>query len=92
MLNQNQWLAISLAVILGVACASEVFGRVQLARGTFIIQRTASSVPRVKNLRELINKLKTAGERVVRKGKVEQPFFSVKGRILTLGDHHGPEL
>jgi len=85
-LNQNQWLVISMAVIFAVAFGSEVFGRVEPARDTFIIQRTASSTLRVKNLRELINKLKTGDARVARKGKVEQPFFSVKGQIIVIGD------
>jgi hypothetical protein len=77
---------INLAVIFAVASGSEVFSRVELARDTFVIQRTASSTPRVKNLRELINKLKTGGERVAPKGKVVQPFFSVKGQSITIGD------
>jgi len=85
-LNQKQWLVISLAVIFAVASGPEVFSRVELARDTFVLLRAASSTPRVKNLRELINKLKTGDERVARKGKVEQPFFSVKGQIITIGD------
>ena len=74
------------AVNFTIASASVVFGRVEAARCTLIIQTTASSAPKVKNLSELVNKLKNGGERVVRKGKVDQPFFSVKGRIITFGD------
>ena len=85
-LNQYQWVVISMALIFTMASGSELFGRMGPARDTCMIQTNASSVPMVKNLRELINKLKTGGERVLRKGKVEQPFFSVKGRIITLGD------
>jgi hypothetical protein len=75
-----------MAVIFAVASGSEVFGRVELARDTLVIQTTLSSTPRVKNLRELINKLKSGGERVARKEKVEQPFFSVKGQIIAIGN------
>ncbi len=87
MLNQKiQPLVIGVGVIFAVASASDVFGRVKLARDALTVQTTASPTPKVKNLRELINKLKTGGERVARKGKVEQPFFSVKGQIITIAD------
>ena len=77
-----------MAVIFAVGSGFEVFGRVELSRDTFTVQMTALSTPRVRNLRELINKLKTGGEKVARKGKVEQPFFSVKGHIITIGDQN----
>jgi hypothetical protein len=38
------------------------------------------------NLKDLINKLRAWGEKVGRAGKVSQPFFSVKGQIITVGD------
>lgn len=84
--NQNQSLVVSMAVIFAIASESQLFGREELARETFIVQMTTSSTLRVKNLRELIKKLKSGGERVSREGKVEQPFFSVKGQIITIGD------
>jgi hypothetical protein len=45
----------------------------------------ASAVkPALRNLRQLINALKTRGKKVRRKGRVEQPFLSVKGQIITI--------
>lgn len=38
-----------------------------------------------KNLKDLINQLRAGGEKVGRAGKVSQPFFSVKGQIITIG-------
>lgn len=73
-----------MALFVAIACGSTVLGCVEPARGTFMTHRS-SSVPRAKNLRELINKLRKGGERVARKGRVEQPFFSVKGQIITVG-------
>ncbi len=37
-----------------------------------------------KNLNDLINRLKARGRKVLRGGKVSQPFFSVGGRIITV--------
>jgi hypothetical protein len=48
---------------------------------TSAIQTTSAVKPDVRNLRQLINALKTRGKKVRRKGRVEQPFLSVKGQI-----------
>lgn len=37
-----------------------------------------------KNLKDLVNRLRTSGEKVQRAGRVDQPFFSVKGQIITV--------
>ncbi len=39
-----------------------------------------------KNLKDLINRLRVSGEKVGRAGRVSQPFFSVKGQGITIGD------
>ena len=44
------------------------------------------SKPSLNNLGQLVSALKRRGEKVVRKGKVEQSFFSVQGRIITVKD------
>lgn len=75
-----------MALFVAIASGSTVLGRVEPAQGTFMIQRSSSSVSWAKNLRELINKLQKGGERVTRKGRVEQPFLSVKGQIITVGE------
>ena len=49
-------------------------------------QTETLSKPSLNNLGQLVNALKRRGEKIVRKGKVEQPFFSVQGRIITVGD------
>ena len=77
---------ISIVLFFAVACGSEVFGRSLTASDTITVQTATSSKPAVKNLRQLITRLKVGGERVAGKGKVEQPFFSVKGQIIILGD------
>jgi hypothetical protein len=37
-----------------------------------------------KNLTQLFNTLKNRGKKVRRKGRVEQPFLSVKGQVITI--------
>lgn len=37
-----------------------------------------------KNLKDLVNRLRTSGEKVQRAGRVDQSFFSVKGQIITV--------
>lgn len=53
---------------------------------TITIQTAASSQPNVRTLRELIAGLKGRGKKVGRKEKVEQPFLSVKGQIISVDD------
>lgn len=53
---------------------------------TITIQTAASSQPNVRTLRELIARLKGRGKKVGRKEKVEQPFLSVKGQIISVDD------
>ena len=53
---------------------------------TITIQTAASSQPNIRNLRELIARLKGRGKKVRRKEKVEQPFLSVKGQIISVDD------
>jgi hypothetical protein len=43
------------------------------------------SKPPLKDFRQLMRRLRATGEKVRRAGKVEQPFFSVKGQIITVG-------
>lgn len=50
------------------------------------VQTAASSQPNVKNLQELIAGLKRRGKKLGRKEKVEQPFLSVKGQIISVDD------
>ena len=48
-------------------------------------QQTTLRPPRpVRNLGDLINKLRARGQKVGRGRKVAQPFFSVPGRIITI--------
>jgi hypothetical protein len=82
-------LVISIAVIYAEASRSEVFGHSATATGdTMTVQTTRSSKPSVKNIRQLIDRLRASGEKIARKGRVEQPFFSVKGQMITIGDQH----
>jgi hypothetical protein len=51
-------------------------------------QAMYQSKPTPKNLKDLINRLRANGEKVGRAGKVSQPFFSVKGQVITIGGEH----
>jgi hypothetical protein len=51
-------------------------------------QAMYQSKPTPKNLRDLINRLRASGEKVGRAGKVSQPFFSVKGQVITVAGEH----
>jgi hypothetical protein len=48
--------------------------------------QTSAVKPALRNLRQLINALKTRGKEIRRKGRVEQPFLSVKGQVITIDD------
>ncbi len=56
-----------------------------VATDPMVIQ-TARSSGAVNNLRELIARLKHRGKKVRRKEKVEQPFLSPKGQIISVDD------
>lgn len=76
MLNCRRRLgSIGVAVILTFACGSEVTGVVS----------PGASRP-ITNLAQLISRLRSRGHKVTRKERVEQPFLSVKGRIIKLDD------
>ena len=53
---------------------------------TITIQTAASLQPNVRSLREVSARLKGRGKKVGRKEKVEQPFLSVKGQIISVDD------
>ena len=42
----------------------------------------------VKNVSDLINRLRAGGSKIGRGGKISQPFFSVPGRIITVDGEH----
>jgi hypothetical protein len=86
MTNQKMhWLIITIAVTFAFASKFELLGAARTARGTITVQTKTSANKDVKNLGQLIERLRAGREKVRRKGRVEQPFFSVKGQIITLG-------
>jgi hypothetical protein len=84
--RKTWWLIITIAVMFVFASKLELLGATRTPRGTITVQTKTSPDGDVKSLGQLIKTLKAGGEKVRRKGRVEQPFFSVKGHIITLGD------
>jgi len=87
MTDRKTWqLIITIAVMFAFASKFELLGNIATAHDTFALQTTPSSKGGMKNVGQLIKRLKAGGEKVGRKGQVEQPFFSVKGQIITIAD------
>jgi hypothetical protein len=85
MADRKMRLIITIAVMFAFASKFELLGAARTPRGTITVQTKTSPNRDVKYLGQLIKRLKAGGEKVGRKGRVEQPFFSVKGQIITIG-------
>lgn len=85
MLNPNTRRVIVTVITIVLAAVWDAPTR-GLVPKTITIQTAAPSQPNVRSLRELIARLKGRGKKVGRKEKVEQPFLSVKGRIISVDD------
>lgn len=86
MLNRKtRLLSIGLALTFTLAFVSKVAGA-SLLGATMPKQTAASSKPAVTNLAQLIRTLRSRGNKVARKERVEQPFLSVKGQIIKIDD------
>ena len=67
-------------------CGIEVFGDEERTPDTITVQTSRSPTGAVKNLGQLLKRLKARGGKIARKGRVEQPFFSVTGQLITVSD------
>jgi hypothetical protein len=85
MLNPKTKRVIVIVITIVLAAVWEVPTRGSVPK-IISIQTGASSQQNVKSLRELIAKLKSRGKKVGRKEKVEHPFLSVKGQIISVDD------
>ena len=83
--RKTRLLSIGLALTFTLAFVSQVAGAVLLG-ATMPKQTAASSKPAVTNLAQLIRTLRNRGHKVVRKERVDQPFFSVKGQIIHIDE------
>jgi hypothetical protein len=83
MLNSKRRAVIMSGISIALVFVSETWIRTSACR-TSAIQTTSAVKPALRNLTQLINALKTRGKKVRRKGRVEQPFLTVKGQIITI--------
>lgn len=88
MLNSKSQALVISGISIALIFVSETWTRTSACR-TSAIQTTSAVKPALRNLRQLINALKTRGKTVRRKGSVEQPFLSVKGQIITIDGEDG---
>lgn len=81
--KKKRALFVCLLLLLLLTPSLETFGQ---RRGTKARRRQVSAQPSgsQKTLKSLINELKAAGMRIGRAGGVSQPFFSVKGHVITI--------
>ena len=78
---------LSWVTLLVIFAAPETFARgepVHVNAGSRAQQASLRPRRPAKNLNDLINRLRAGGRKVVRGGKVSQPFFSVGGRIIAV--------
>lgn len=78
-----------LGILLLLAAAPEVSGRGHEPGAAASRQRSSRPAGHAKDLKGLMSRLRAGGARVGRAGGVSQPFFSVRGRALTL---HGEQV
>ena len=83
MLNSKRQALVISGISMALLFVPETWTRTSACR-TSAIQTASAVKPALRNLRQLINALKTRGKKVRRKGRVEQPFLSVKGQIITI--------
>jgi hypothetical protein len=83
MLNSKRQALVICGISIALIFVSETWSRTSACR-TSGIQPTSAVKPTVRNLRQLIKALKTRGKEVRRKGRIEQPFLSAKGQIITI--------
>jgi hypothetical protein len=84
MLNSKRQAPVISGISIALIFVSETWSRTSACRTSAI--QTSAVKPALRNLRQLINALKTRGKETRRKGRIEQPFLSVNGQVITIDD------